>query len=57
VVIEAPLNDERSADILREIRQRFGDKKILGVINTHTHFDHAGGLRAFVRGGNPGDHA
>jgi len=53
VVIEAPLNDERSADILREIRQRFGNKKILGVINTHTHFDHAGGLRAFVAAGIP----
>ena len=53
LVIEAPLNDERSADILREIRQRFGDKKILGVINTHTHFDHAGGLRAFVAAGIP----
>lgn len=48
VIIEAPLNDERSADILWNIRNRFGDRKILGVINTHAHFDHAGGLRAFV---------
>jgi glyoxylase-like metal-dependent hydrolase (beta-lactamase superfamily II) len=48
VVIEAPLNDERSQAILAEIHQRFGGKKILGVINTHAHFDHAGGLRAFV---------
>jgi glyoxylase-like metal-dependent hydrolase (beta-lactamase superfamily II) len=53
VVIEAPLNDERSQAILREIHERFGDKKILGVINTHAHFDHAGGLRAFVAAGIP----
>jgi len=53
VVIEAPLNEERSADILWNIRQRFGDRKVLGVINTHTHFDHAGGLRAFVAEGVP----
>ena len=51
LVIEAPLNEARSEDILREIRQRFGEKKILGVINTHTHFDHAGGLRTFVAEG------
>lgn len=53
IVIEAPLNEERSEDILREIHQRFGAKKILGVINTHTHFDHAGGLRTFVAEGIP----
>ncbi|HEX6396937.1 MAG TPA: MBL fold metallo-hydrolase [Steroidobacteraceae bacterium] len=53
VVIEAPLNEQRSADILENIRQRFGAKKILGVINTHAHFDHAGGLRAFVVEGVP----
>jgi glyoxylase-like metal-dependent hydrolase (beta-lactamase superfamily II) len=53
VVIEAPLNDERSQEILREVHARFGDKKILGVINTHAHFDHAGGLRAFVAAGIP----
>jgi glyoxylase-like metal-dependent hydrolase (beta-lactamase superfamily II) len=53
VVIEAPLNEERSAHILSNIRRRFGDQKILGVINTHAHFDHAGGLRAFVAEGVP----
>lgn len=53
LVIEAPLGDERSQAILAEIRTRFGARKILGVINTHTHFDHAGGLRAFVAAGIP----
>lgn len=53
LVIEAPHDDARSQDILRHVHERFGDKKILGVINTHAHFDHAGGLRAFVAAGVP----
>jgi len=53
VVIEAPLNEERSLAILAEIRRRFGDRRIRGVINTHAHFDHAGGLRTFVAAGVP----
>jgi len=53
VVIEAPLNEERSLAILEEIRKRFGDRKIRAVINTHAHFDHAGGLRTFVAAGVP----
>jgi glyoxylase-like metal-dependent hydrolase (beta-lactamase superfamily II) len=53
VVIEAPLSEERSLAILGEIRQRFGARKILGVVNTHVHFDHASGLRTFVAEGVP----
>jgi len=53
VVIEAPLSEERSIAILAELRQRFGKRKILGVVNTHVHFDHASGLRAFVASGVP----
>lgn len=53
VIIEAPLNEERSLAILAEIRRRFGDRKLRGVVNTHTHFDHAGGLRTFVAEGVP----
>jgi glyoxylase-like metal-dependent hydrolase (beta-lactamase superfamily II) len=53
LVIEAPLGEERSLAILAEIRARFGARRILGVINTHTHFDHAGGLRTFVAAGIP----
>jgi glyoxylase-like metal-dependent hydrolase (beta-lactamase superfamily II) len=53
VVIEAPLNEERSDAVLAEIRRRFGKRKILGVINTHAHFDHAGGLRTYVAAGVP----
>jgi len=53
VVIEAPLNEERSLAILEEIRRRFGRRSIRAVINTHAHFDHAGGLRTFVAEGIP----
>jgi glyoxylase-like metal-dependent hydrolase (beta-lactamase superfamily II) len=53
LVIEAPLGEERSQAILAEIRRRFAGRKIIGVINTHTHFDHAGGLRTFVAEGIP----
>lgn len=53
VVIEAPLNEERSLAVLAEIHRRFGKKPIRAVINTHSHFDHAGGLRTFVAEGVP----
>lgn len=53
VVIEAPLNEVRSLAILAEIRRHFGDRSIRAVVNTHAHFDHAGGLRTFVAAGVP----
>jgi len=53
VVIEAPLNEERSLAILGEIHKRFGARAIRAVINTHAHFDHAGGLRTFAAEGIP----
>jgi glyoxylase-like metal-dependent hydrolase (beta-lactamase superfamily II) len=51
VVVEAPLSEERSLAVLAKIHERFPGRKILCVINTHTHFDHAGGLRTFVAEG------
>ncbi|HEV7609436.1 MAG TPA: MBL fold metallo-hydrolase [Steroidobacteraceae bacterium] len=51
VVIEAPLNEERSLAIIAKVRELFPGKKIRRVINTHAHFDHAGGLRTFVAEG------
>jgi glyoxylase-like metal-dependent hydrolase (beta-lactamase superfamily II) len=53
LVIEAPLGEERSLAVLAEIRSRFGARKILGVISTHAHCDHAGGLRTYVAEGIP----
>jgi glyoxylase-like metal-dependent hydrolase (beta-lactamase superfamily II) len=51
VVIEAPLNEARSLAVITKIHAMFPGRKILGVINTHAHFDHAGGLRAYVAQG------
>jgi glyoxylase-like metal-dependent hydrolase (beta-lactamase superfamily II) len=47
-VIEAPQNEERSLAVIKEIRKELGKKPIRYVINTHHHFDHAGGLRTYV---------
>jgi glyoxylase-like metal-dependent hydrolase (beta-lactamase superfamily II) len=51
VVIEAPLNEERSLAVIARIHDRFPKRKIRRVINTHAHFDHAGGLRTYVAEG------
>jgi glyoxylase-like metal-dependent hydrolase (beta-lactamase superfamily II) len=48
VVIEGPSNDMRAEQIIAEARRLIPNKPIKYVINTHTHFDHSGGLRAFV---------
>jgi glyoxylase-like metal-dependent hydrolase (beta-lactamase superfamily II) len=51
VVIEAPLGESRSEAVLAKVRERFPGKRVIAVINTHTHFDHAGGLRTYVDAG------
>lgn len=51
VVIEAPLNEERSNAVLAKVRELVPAKPIVAVINTHAHFDHAGGLRTFAAAG------
>lgn len=51
VVIEAPLNEERSRAVIAKVRELFPAKKIQRVINTHVHFDHSGGLRTYVHEG------
>jgi glyoxylase-like metal-dependent hydrolase (beta-lactamase superfamily II) len=48
IVVEAPLNDERALAVIAEVRGLVPDKPIRSVINSHHHFDHAGGLRAFA---------
>jgi len=48
VVIEAPLNEQRSEAVIARIHALFPGKPISAVINTHSHFDHAGGLRTYV---------
>jgi len=51
VVIEAPLGEERSVAVMARVRTMFPGRPIQRVINTHAHFDHAGGLRAYVAEG------
>jgi glyoxylase-like metal-dependent hydrolase (beta-lactamase superfamily II) len=46
-VIEAPLDEARSNVVMAEVRRLIPGKPIRYVVNTHHHFDHAGGLRAY----------
>ena len=51
VVVEGPQNDMRATQIIAEAKRLVPNKPIKYVINTHAHFDHSGGLRAFVAEG------
>jgi glyoxylase-like metal-dependent hydrolase (beta-lactamase superfamily II) len=51
VLVEAPLHDARSAAVLAEVGRLVPGKPVKTVINTHHHFDHAGGLRAVIAEG------
>jgi glyoxylase-like metal-dependent hydrolase (beta-lactamase superfamily II) len=51
VVVEGPQNDQRAEAIIAKAKELIPNKPIRYVVNTHAHFDHAGGLRDFVAEG------
>lgn len=51
VMLEGPTSDARSAAVNEAVRKAVPAKPIRYVVNTHAHYDHAGGLRAYVADG------
>jgi glyoxylase-like metal-dependent hydrolase (beta-lactamase superfamily II) len=51
ILIEAPLNDGRTLPVLEQVKKLAPGKPIRYVVNSHAHFDHAGGVRAAVGDG------
>jgi hypothetical protein len=51
VVIEGPQDDARATAVIAEVKKTVPNKPIQYVVNSHHHFDHAGGLGAFVAEG------
>jgi glyoxylase-like metal-dependent hydrolase (beta-lactamase superfamily II) len=51
VIVEAPLDDARTSAVIAETKRLIPGKQIRYVVNTHHHWDHAGGLRtAYAEG-------
>jgi len=51
VMVEAPLNEERSLALIAETKKLVPNKPIKYLVNTHHHFDHSGGVRTYVEEG------
>ena len=51
VVFEAPLNESRSLAVIEEVQKLIPGKPIGFLVNSHHHWDHLGGMRAYVHEG------
>jgi glyoxylase-like metal-dependent hydrolase (beta-lactamase superfamily II) len=51
IVAEAPQNEERALAVLAEARKLVANKPVRYLINSHHHYDHSGGVRAFAAEG------
>jgi glyoxylase-like metal-dependent hydrolase (beta-lactamase superfamily II) len=51
IVVEGPQDDARSGAVIAEVKKLVPNKPVKYVVNTHHHFDHAGGLGAFAAEG------
>jgi len=51
IIVEAPQTEARSMAVIAKAKELVPDKPIRYVVNTHFHFDHSGGLRAYVAEG------
>ncbi len=51
LVLEAPLNDERSQAVIAKIKETAPGKPIKYLVPTHYHFDHSGGIRGYIADG------
>lgn len=51
VVLEGPNSEARGLHVIQEAKRLIPNKPIRYVVNSHTHFDHASGLRPFVAEG------
>ena len=51
VLVEMPLNDGRSQPVIDAVKALAPGKPIRYVVNSHVHFDHAGGLRTAAADG------
>ena len=51
LVVEAPLSSARSNAVLDTLLSRFPGKPVTGVVLTHHHWDHSGGIRGYMARG------
>jgi glyoxylase-like metal-dependent hydrolase (beta-lactamase superfamily II) len=56
VLVESPLHDGRALAVMAAANQLVPGKRVQTVINSHHHFDHAGGLRCGSGRGRAPDH-